>query len=242
MADPATETLFNQEQTLAPVPSTEEVKPQVTVDPNAPFADLLKSVTTEDGRQKYSDVNSALAALPHTQKHISSIEKENADLREELTKRKAAEEALQTFKESHETTTATPVEVDYSKVADYVRQTITEQEIQNTETQNITDVVLSMKEKYSDKAEEVFYAKAQEVGLSAKQINDLAKQSPSAALKLIGEASPQPMSHMQSSVNTETLPDAADTTSAKVPEFATTKDLTNAWRNAGKTVQNRESN
>ena len=233
------QTIFNKEPTQEPT-STEDVKQQS--DPNAPFANMLESIKTEDGRQKYADVSAALASVPHAQKHISDLEAEAEELRLELAKRQAAEEALQSFKENHQVAATPAEEVDYSKIADYVQQTLTEKETQATQSQNLNDVVQHMKTAYSEKAEEVFYAKAQEVGLSVDQINQLAAQSPAAALKLIGETKTNPMGNMQSSVNTETLQPAPEELSAKIPSYANTSDLTNAWRNAGKKVQLREQN
>lgn len=239
MADPAEETIFAQEPTQTPTP-TEEPKPQEPTSTNDAFADLLASIKAEDGRQKYSDVESALKSLPHANEHISKLEQEMAQLREELGKRATAEEIMSKLEAQAQPSTETPSEpaVDLSQIEQLVDKRLNSVEQKRIATNNISSVTSKMSEVYGDKAEQVFYSAGQEAGLSPAELNALAAKSPVAALRLVGVDTKTPASipaKTTSTVNTEALStNGQDVPSAKVPKGASTNDMVNAWRNAGK--------
>jgi len=241
----ATETIFNTEPTQTQ-PTTEGVaavqattqEPVVPVDQ---YADLLQSITASDGRQKYTDVTAALNSVAPSQEHISKLEGEMATLKEELSKRKTAEEIMSTIESQAQTVTEPPSvqPVDLSQLESMVDNRLQAVESQKTAAGNTASVTSKMSEVYGEKAEEMFYKAGVDNGLSVQALNQLAATSPKAALKLagIGESTaPNMLGKTTSSVNTEALSTTQHvvTPSAKVPVGATTGDMVNAWRNARK--------
>ena len=246
MADPAqTETIFNTETTQSQSP-TEGVaatqaamqEPVVAVDQ---YADLLQSIKATDGRQKYTDVTAALNSVAPSQEHIAKLESEMATMKEELSKRKTAEEIMSTIESQAQTSQELPSSpaVDLSQLESLVDTRFQAAESQKAQSANTESVSSKMSEVYGDKAEEMFYKAGADNGLSMQALNQLAATSPKAALKLagVGESTASPMlGKTQSSVNTEAMSTThnVDVPSAKVPVGATTNDMVNAWRNARK--------
>ena len=84
-------TVFPDQGTAAPaaapvepvVPAVEPTSVPTLAQPD-PYNDLLKGITSEDGRAKYATVSDALNAIPHKEQHISKIEQENATYRAEV--------------------------------------------------------------------------------------------------------------------------------------------------------------
>lgn len=199
-----------------------------------------------DGK-KYSSVEDALKSVPHAQKHIQTLESELAAAREELAKRKTAEELLDEIKSGIQPQ-ATPAgsEFDQDKLMQLVDQTLEQKERQKSAKVNAESVASKFTEKYGSKAEEVYNTVARESGLTVQQLNSLAASSPKIVLKLAGlEGIAAPVAGKPtSSVNTEALsnkPDASQL-SARVKQGATTKDLVNAWKIAGEKVKLNLSN
>jgi len=239
----ATETIFNTEPTQTQTPTeggTVQVpaqEPTVSVDT---YADLLQSIKADDGRQKYTDVTSALNSVAPAQEHISKLEVEMATLKEELGKRKTAEEIMSTIESQAQSKPETPSAqpVDLSQLESLVDTRFKAAESQKALDANTASVSSKMSEVYGDKAEEMFYKAGTDNGLSMQALNQLAATSPKAALKLagVGESQMPMLGKVQSSVNTEALltDQTVVTPSAKVPVGATTADMVGAWRNARK--------
>lgn len=223
------------EETKTADASTDDGKPQEPSEDKDQFADLLGTITTEDGRQKFNDVDSALTSIPHAQKHISSLEGENAELKHELEKRKTAEELLEAIKQSGEgkETPSSPA-LDEAQLAALVDSRLNAQQTEATQKTNLQEVTLQMKEKYGDKAESTFYDTAKSLGMSMDAVNTLAKKSPEAVLKLMGvEAT---ASHIpeksSSSINTETLKPQESGKDLKFKPGQSMTDMTDLWKRA----------
>lgn len=199
-----------------------------------------------DGK-KYSSVEDALKSVPHAQKHIQTLESELAAAREELAKRKTAEELLDEIKSGIQPQ-ATPAgsEFDQDKLLQLVDQTLEQKERQRAAKTNAESVASKFTEKYGQKAEEVYNTVAKESGLTVQQLNSLAASSPKIVLKLAGlEGVSAPVAGKpNSTVNTEALNNKIDPSqlSARVKQGATTKDLVNAWKIAGEKVKLNLSN
>lgn len=225
-----------QESTQTPA-STGEVQTQEPAPSVDAFADLLASIKSEDGRQKYTDVETALKSLPHANQHISTLEKEMAQLKDELARRKSAEEVLESMQSKTPDKTEQPsaAAVDLAQIEQLVEKKLLSQRQQQEQMKNVSSVTEVLSKTYGDKAEEVFYATAKEAGLTMEQINTLAATAPAAVLKLMGVNKGQGVpGRTHSSVNTEAMANngQADKLSAKVPFGASTRDMVNAWRNA----------
>lgn len=219
------------------------------------FEDLLASITAPDGRQKYNSVEDALKSLQHSQSHISTLEQEMQELRsqfqqtqqkaEELeTKSKTMEELVSEFKAGQQNSTEKPSNtqsVDPEFIENTVESLLTRRQQVEAANKNIGTVINAFKEKYGEeKAEEVFYSRAQELGLGREFVNSLAAQSPKAVFGLYGiEDSPKRTDNISSSsVNTEAVEPKTEQVSGKVKIGATTKDMTDAWRAIGRSLNN----
>ena len=195
--------------------------------------------------KKYKTAEDALKALPHAQRHIQTIEEENARMKEELGKRKTAEELLEEFKASgvlggqHNPQTPEQTSVDYEKI---VASVLAKKEAQTTAQKNISTVVNTFQEAFGDKtkAEEMYNKVAEESGLSVAALNTLAATSPEAVMRLAGITKKQETvpGKVQSTVNASAFGDKPSTDlSARVKPGASSKDLVNAWRVAGEKVK-----
>lgn len=235
MADQANEAVVEN------VAGVADQQPAQQAAPVDQFKELLSSITAEDGRPKYDSVEKALKSLPHANEHISRLEQEMKDLRAELEKRKTAEEIIERLEQqnkSNATETTPQPSVDLSQIESLINNTITQKERAKMAEQNINSVVSTLSKTFGEKAEEVFYSKAAEAGLTPAQINELAKSSPKAALKIAGVMDSQaPMpAKTTSSVNTETLgANRNNAPSTKLPPYPSAKQLADAFR-AAKTV------
>lgn len=225
-----TETVFNQ-QTPA-VPSTEQTP---TIPPEvAEFVGAGK---------KYADVSVALQSIPHAQTHISKLEAELAAMKEEITKRRTAEELVEEFRKTGtvQTPATTSAAVDPAQVVQLIDQVITQKTAQVTAAQNTSSVVDAFKKAHGEAhAEQKYIELAKTVGLSINALNRLSAESPEAVLKLAGlnKAPATPTTPLQSGVNTESLttPQTQEL-SARVGKSSSTKDIVAKWKVAGEKVK-----
>jgi len=234
------------EDNKTPEPSTNDVRNQDNQQPV--FQIPTEAAELVGDGKKYSSVEDALKSVPHAQKHIQTLESELAAAREELAKRKTAEELLDEIKSGIQPQ-ATPAgsEFDQDKLLQLVDQTLEQKERQRAAKTNAESVALKFTEKYGQKAEEVYNTVAKESGLTIQQLNSLAASSPKIVLKLAGlEGVSAPVAGKpNSTVNTEALNNTkvdANQLSARVKQGATTKDLVNAWKIAGEKVKLNLSN
>lgn len=194
--------------------------------------------------KKYRTAEDALKALPHAQGHIKTLEEEAKQLREELAKRKAAEELLEEFKASgvlggnRQEPAATP-NIDVEQV---VASVLAKKEAATTAQKNISTIVSTFTEAFGDKTkgEEMYNKVAEESGLSIAALNQLAATSPEAVMRLAGITKKQETlpGRVQGTINAETFGDKPNTElSARLKPGASTKDMVNAWKIAGQKVQ-----
>lgn len=189
--------------------------------------------------KKYASVDEALKSVPHAQKHIATIEAELALAKQELEKRKTAEQLVEEIKQSGMQPPAqpAPVSFDPARVTELVRQTLEATEVQKSQQSNISSVTSAFYAKHGKEQAEAMYIKmAQENGMTVQALNRLAAEAPSVVLKLAGldKAQPPATPPMSSSVNTDGFaPQSPANLSARVPKGAKTKDIVQAWRNAG---------
>lgn len=177
----------NQNPQATPVTSTS------TPSPADKLQDLLSQIKNENGEQKYKTVEDALVGLSHSQAFIKTLREEKSALEAQFNEVKPVAEkvtelervVLELTKPSQQApTSASPLSED--AVAKLVETTLTKRQQEEIAKKNLTSVVDVVKQEFGDKAEEVFYSKAAEIGLSRAEINSLAARTPQAALKLIG--------------------------------------------------------
>lgn len=201
----------------SPAPVVAPVEPvvaPVAQDPNSLFAPQLQAIVNPQGQQKYADVNTALASIPHAQGHIDTLTAQVAQLEEQVAKSKGMDEVLQRLESNQQPPAVTPVSgLDETSVNALVERQLANREQASLAKLNQDSVVSSLQGSYGDKAEEVFNAKAASLGMSVEQLNQLSAQSPS-AVKAFFTDIPAP-------VQNPTLP--GSTTPLQVPAGAEDK-------------------
>lgn len=183
------DTIFNNEKE-AP---SQEASPS----PSNDFSDQLELIKNDKGERKYGTVEQALEALKHSQEFIPELKKEKEDLSGELEALRKQQEKIDSLTEIVSKLTAkeepvvhqpqeAPQEQD---VAQLVQEVLERNKATETQTSNTTAVATALGEMYGTKAEETFYGKATELGLSKEAINQLAATSPKAVLALFSKQS-----------------------------------------------------
>ena len=187
--------------------------------------------------KKYATVEAALKALPHSQSHISKLEAELAQLRDEVTKRKTAQELLDEIKSGIPQGETTPKDgLSQDVVVQLVEKVISQKEQKQVAQTNIGKVVATFKETFQDKAEEQYNRIAQESGLSVAELNRLSATSPMAVLKLAGINRATPAGtpgKITSDVNTVALGTQSNQELSAKVKGTSTRDVVDAWRIAG---------
>ncbi len=198
-----------------------------------PHADKLTGILNADGTPKYTNVAQALDSIPHAQEHISTIETENASLKEQLNAATAAKDLLA----KQVSDKPTPTSLTAEEVARISRQTLQETAQANSEAANVASINAKFSELYGSKAQEQMSEVAQQSGMTIKAISDLAKTSPSAVLRLAGinpaaSAPVVPKTPGMGSQDNFTPPPTLETPKS-IMGGGDTKDVVANWRAAG---------
>lgn len=198
--------------------------------------------------KKYATLDDAIKSVPHAQTHIAKLEQEAAQLREELQKRKAAEDLLADIKAGITQQGETTPKVDLSQetVSNIVKNVLRQEQESNIQAQNAKSVMTAFETAFGDKqkAEQEYIKIAEKNNLPVQMLNQLAMTSPEAVLNLAGlKKTTQPVGKVSSDVNTinfnTTEPEMP---SAKLKPGATTKDMVAALQAARQKVLSRQSN
>jgi len=224
-------------------PQAQESNPSQQIDPNTLFANQLAAITSDDGRQKYADVNTALSSIPHAQSHIKSLENQLAQMQEELNKRQGMEQVLERIQATQDTNAEPPSanSIDAAQLSELVNSQLNQREQAQAAMANEVAFSDSMREKFGDKAIDVLGAKASELGISLDFMQSLAQKSPKAALKYF-EDTPQPMAQPTTpSSQTDSLVVQTPEAQGKLDEaraklFGTQNPNIDKWREAGSTI------
>lgn len=219
------DTIFNDDQTKVVV---EPPKPPV-------LPDHLKELVGEG--KKYASVEKALESIPHAQGHISKLETELAELRQKAAEAKAAEEVYAKLMETmNKAGEATPPSagLDEASVAAIFDKRLQEKEAAAIAAANVSRVKDALVKKYGEKAQEIYAAKAEELGVGVQFLNDVVRKSPKAAEELFG-IKPAPSGGGASTGSVR--PDVMNNNRPQEPHptvmgGATTEQLVSAWRAA----------
>jgi len=139
--------------------------------------------------KKYATLEAALKSIPHAQGHIATLEAELAELRKKVAEAKPADDVLQTVQEylaNERKTNATVAPDIASLVKEVLGRELTAREEQQTAASNKAVVNAAMKEKYGEKAKEMFETRAKELGVGPRFLEDLVAKSAEAGLELLG--------------------------------------------------------
>lgn len=205
------------------------------------YEDLLKTITAEDGRQKYQSVEDALKAMTHAQTHIRTIEEENAAIKAELDKRKTAEELLSGLRpqRTEEQPTSQP-SFDPNVVEQLIEKKLEAKTHETVRKQNMDKVNAAFIAQYGDveKAKEAFTKAAQEAGVGMDFMTDLAARSPEAVLKLagIGVKTGSAPAKTSSSLNTAGFQKVESTKPQGSLMYASTAEVAQYWKSLAEKV------
>lgn len=159
------------------------------------LATLLSGIKNERGEPKYKSVQDALKALQHSQEYIPTLKQTKEELEQKLAEAMTEVAKVKTLEQTvaelaqritNAPTNTAVVPVDEGKIAELVNRTLTQAQQATLQRTNLQSVVAAVKTVYGDKAEEVFYNKANELGMSRDEFNAMAARSPKAVLSLIG--------------------------------------------------------
>lgn len=178
---------------------------------NNGFADLLSEIKNERGEPKYKDLGDALNGLKHAQDYIPTLKSELSQKDAEIARLRAEAERVKTLEETlaaltsqqqQAQSTTQPV-VDEKVIADLVSRTLSAKEQEAKAKANIQSVVATLKETFGSEAENKFYGKAEELGMTKQEINALAMRSPQAVLTMLG-VNPQAANNKQNNISPTT--------------------------------------
>ena len=177
--------------------------------------------------KKFKDAEALAKGKLEADKHIEEITRTLNELREEVKKQQYTKELLDTLQrkgtESGTAETGEPTQTRNSAtenttqtsevdIETLVEQAITKKEQARTVEQNVATANTAMVAQYGEKAGEVVQSKARELGISVDRLKEIAAESPTAFLQLVGaktEKAPAsqvapPGSIRQDSLNTNT--------------------------------------
>ncbi len=201
-------TIFNKTTDNQPVENEEQsvqsTEPQTE---QQPFNDLLSVVVNDKGEQKYSSVPEAIKGLAHSQEYIKTLEAELASTKGQLENTESIKDALQNLStQQADEKVETPTQgLSSDEVNALLEKQLEVREQRKTVENNTQQVVSAIQNKFGDKAEEVFYKKASELGMTQEQFNNLAAQSPNAVLSFFDVKATPSVSVTQGSINTASL-------------------------------------
>lgn len=174
-----TDTIFSTEGTT----NTSGTTPATTKDEGL-FAALVGE------KQKYKSPDELAKAYANADSFIEQLKEENRKLRETAAQAKTIDEVLERISKANEgKKDDTPSQMDAASITSLVEQTLTGREAAKVKEANLLQADKLMKEKYGDKAAEVFKAKAVTPDLQ-KVFMELAARSPSDFVALFTSGAP----------------------------------------------------
>ena len=220
----------------APVSPQESQAPAQAIDPNSVFANQLAGIKSDDGRQKYVDVPTALESIPHAQEHIRGLAAKNAELEAQVAKMQGMDEVLQRLESNQNQPEQPSVNgLDATAVNAQVEQILTQREQAAVASRNQATVVNALTQKFGDSAETVFAEKAAQLGVDVGFLTEISLRSPEAALAYFDTAPAKISNPVSGGINTTAIrPDHVADDSHMDVFRGGQSDLVNQWRKAAK--------
>lgn len=156
--------------------------------------------------QKYKSAEDLAKAYSNADAFIEQLKEENRKLREANVQAKTIDEVLERISKTSETkVTDTPPAFSEDKVAELVERTLTGREVAKSHEANLLQADKLMKEKFGEKAAEVFKTKAATPEL-AKVYMELAARSPQDFVALFASNVAPSATMDTGSMNTASIP------------------------------------
>ena len=198
--------------------TTEQNQPE---NPNQPAnqEDWLKKLVETKGEQ-WRDPQVVAKGKLEADAYVKQLESQLAEIREEMGKQDYSKELLEALKnkapestngqspQSNNDNGGTTQSQTNSALSDeqikrLVETALTEREKTNTSTQNITLVEQKMSEAFGTEAQAKVQEKAKELGLSLQRMQEIAAESPTAFLSLIGDKAKELQPIVKGTIRTE---------------------------------------
>lgn len=225
--------LFNDNPQTPAQPSEQPITPVAPVAPVDPFAQMLQNIKAEDGRQKYNTVPDALNALDHSQKYIAQLQAQIKELEVKAAQNVTMEQVLEKINAQPK---EQPQTVPAGLTPDDVIKLMQQQEAQKKAEANTVSFINRFKALHGEKAKDVFYGKAAEMGLSHEQIESLVATSPQAVFSMFGIVDKPASTVMPSGVNTAAMAQPNAPQIKTVMGFVGDGELVDSWRQIKDTV------
>lgn len=223
--------LFNDNTQTPAQPVEQPNQPNPTPAPAAPidpFAQMLSNIRADDGRQKYNSVPDALNALDHSQKYIAQLQAQIKELEAKAAQNVTMEQVLERINAQPKESTQ-PQQAGLTP--EDVLALLQQQEAKKKAEANAAAFVSRFKELYGEKAQETFYGKAAEMGLSAQQIESLVATSPQAVYTMFGMTEkPVTSAPMPNGINTAAIVTPAAPEIKTAMGFVSEKQLVDSWK------------
>jgi hypothetical protein len=181
---------------------------------------------------------------------IETLKSENRSLREQTESAARIEDLMSRLDKSQienvgqPTTNTSPVNIDDLKKQGFItKEDLDRQRLASVQAENFDKVSSAMIRTYGeDKYLDVVKLKSKELGMTLEQIDHLAKNNPTAAMKLLeatkGATSTSTLS--TGSINTQAINNNQSPSQPKSVMYgASTKDLINNWKAAGEIVKHK---
>lgn len=198
--------------------TTEQNQPE---NPNQPAnqEDWLKKLVETKGEQ-WRDPQVVAKGKLEADAYVKQLESQLAEIREEMGKQDYSKELLEALKNKAPESTngqspqsnndnggtiqsQTNSALSDEQIKRLVETALTEREKTNTSTQNITLVEQKMSEAFGTEAQAKVQEKAKELGLSLQRMQEIAAESPTAFLSLIGDKAKELQPIVKGTIRTE---------------------------------------
>jgi hypothetical protein len=175
-----------------PTPKVEPPQPPAS----DPYEEMLNGIQDREGRRKYATTSDALRSITHKEDHIVRLEAENALLREKAEQAKTLDDVLTQLNQNADGTArpATPgpevtqqQQVSNGKMTeDDIVAIMQRQEARMAAKKNVGEFNAALKDKYGEKAKDVFAEAMKAKGFDKDFIQQAAARNPEAAITLLG--------------------------------------------------------
>jgi hypothetical protein len=195
-------------------PETNQVQGESSTSEESNTPDYIQTLVETKG-SVFSDPQAIAKSKIEADNYIEQLKAENERLKFEAEKEAYARQVLETASnqgadptpakqaDNKGGTEETPTRVSESDIKSLVAEALTEREHTRTAEQNVAQVDKMLEESYGTEAGNAVRSRAAELGLSLERMKEVAQESPTAFMQMMGQA-PAKQTHnvAQSTINT----------------------------------------
>lgn len=181
----------------------DETKSQETTEQTQEEKDYLEELVGEG--KKFKDAQALAKGKFESDRYIQNLERQLNELREDLTKEDKIDQLMELVRSQNNQSTNNPPngvgnedagggedpngtssDLTEERLRELIESTVTERENTTKRQSNLNEVDRTLEEKFGDKAGHFVNEKAKELGMSLKEMEDLAARNPRAFFQLTG--------------------------------------------------------